>query len=499
MTQNSSDVEIANQGFAAFRQDLNDVLEDITTLHSGTAAPSTTYANQWWYETDTNKLYIRNEDNDAWIEILTLDQANDHLATIGASITLDGTGNVSIDSGDFTVDTNTLHVDSANNRVGIGTSSPLEKLHIVSPDTDILLDTFGDAVLIYTRYADGTEGAPTVVDDDEVLMTILAQGYDGSSYRSASSIDFEIDGTPSSGDMPGRITFNTTPDGSTSLAERMRVDNSGNVLVAHTGSIFNNINSTSTVGTSYSANGEIFACSSQSSGVMILNRKSTNGDIASFRKDGTTVGSIGTIEGDIYVGTGDTGLLFNDANNQIRPYNSTAQNSIDNAIDIGRSASRFKDLYLGGGVYLGGTGSANKLDDYEEGSFNPTLTPASGSFTMSSINDGFYTKVGQLVTFTLRIATSGSSSPSGAVTVTGLPFTSWNISNHRSGCSIGEAYRQNALIDNIRAYVAEGTSTIVLSKHNNNSGSFVELNVTDLDTGGTNRNIFVITGHYITA
>ncbi len=59
MTQNAADVEIANQGFAAFRQDLNDVLEDITTLHSGTAAPSTTYANQWWYETDTDKLYIR--------------------------------------------------------------------------------------------------------------------------------------------------------------------------------------------------------------------------------------------------------------------------------------------------------------------------------------------------------------------------------------------------------------------------------------------------------
>jgi hypothetical protein len=130
MTQNASDVEIANQGFAAFRQDLNDVLEDITTLHSGTAAPSTTYANQWWYETDTDKLYIRNEDNDAWIEILTLDQANDHLATLGASITLDGTGNVSIDSGDFTVDTDTLFVDASADAVGIGTTAPRTNLHV---------------------------------------------------------------------------------------------------------------------------------------------------------------------------------------------------------------------------------------------------------------------------------------------------------------------------------------------------------------------------------
>ena len=111
MTQNASDVEIANQGFAAFRQDLNDVLEDITTLHSGTAAPSTTYANQWWYETDTDKLYIRNEDNDAWVEILTIDQANDHLASLGATITLDGSGNASID-GTFDVNGNELILDA---------------------------------------------------------------------------------------------------------------------------------------------------------------------------------------------------------------------------------------------------------------------------------------------------------------------------------------------------------------------------------------------------
>ena len=135
MTQNANDVEIANQGFAAFRQDLNDVLEDIATLHSGDDAPTTTYANQWWYETDTNKLYIRNEDNDAWIEILTIDQANDHLATIGASITLDGTGNVSIDSGDFTVDTDTLYVDASADAVGINDSAPSCVLTIQSSNT----------------------------------------------------------------------------------------------------------------------------------------------------------------------------------------------------------------------------------------------------------------------------------------------------------------------------------------------------------------------------
>ena len=36
----------------------------------------------------------------------------------------------------------------------------------------------------------------------------------------------------------------------------------------------------------------------------------------------------------------------------------------DNAYDLCGSSVRYKDLYLGGGVYLGGTG-ANKFDDYE--------------------------------------------------------------------------------------------------------------------------------------
>ena len=41
-------------------------------------------------------------------------------------------------------------------------------------------------------------------------------------------------------------------------------------------------------------------------------------------------------------------------------------------MDIGSSSKRFKDLYLSGGAYLGGTGAANKLDDYEEGTWTPT-------------------------------------------------------------------------------------------------------------------------------
>ena len=76
------DYVIDNQSFPATRTDINNVLQAIASNNSGASAPSTTYANQFWYETDTNKLYIRNEDNDAWIEVAVLDQANDIVSSI---------------------------------------------------------------------------------------------------------------------------------------------------------------------------------------------------------------------------------------------------------------------------------------------------------------------------------------------------------------------------------------------------------------------------------
>ena len=54
------------------------------------------------------------------------------------------------------------------------------------------------------------------------------------------------------------------------------------------------------------------------------------------------------------------------------------------------------DLTLSGGVYLGGTGSANKLDDYEEGSYTVNGKDASGN-TSSTSATGYYTKIGNFV------------------------------------------------------------------------------------------------------
>ncbi len=53
------------------------------------------------------------------------------------------------------------------------------------------------------------------------------------------------------------------------------------------------------------------------------------------------------------------------------PTNASGTN-LDASLDLGAAGVRYKNLYLSGGVYLGGTGSANYLDDYEEGVIDNT-------------------------------------------------------------------------------------------------------------------------------
>lgn len=77
MSQN--DFTIANQGFPAFRADLNDALGALASLSSGTTEPTTTYANMLWYDTTNDLLKMRNEDDDAWITIAYLDQTADEV------------------------------------------------------------------------------------------------------------------------------------------------------------------------------------------------------------------------------------------------------------------------------------------------------------------------------------------------------------------------------------------------------------------------------------
>ena len=83
------------------------------------------------------------------------------------------------------------------------------------------------SLLDFNRSRNTTIGSHTVVNSGDSLGTIVGRGDDGDEFLDAASIDFEVDGTPGDGDMPGRIVFATTADGAGSVTERHRISNGG--------------------------------------------------------------------------------------------------------------------------------------------------------------------------------------------------------------------------------------------------------------------------------
>ena len=79
--------------------------------------------------------------------------------------------------------------------------------------------------------------------------------------------------------------------------------------------------------------------------------------------------------------------------------------------------------FYGYSIYLGGTGDANRLEDYEEGSWTPTTNTGQGL----SISGARYTKIGQFVFLNFYVnLTTITSTSSDTLKITGLPFTSNN-------------------------------------------------------------------------
>jgi hypothetical protein len=229
---------------------------------------------------------------------------------------------------------------------------------------------------------------------------------------------------------------------------------------------------TSAVGVEARANG-LLAATRDGGQPLLIDRLTNDGDLVLFRKDSADVGSIKNFQANEF------GLVSQ--NNLVLTQNTTTERNLvfsssyfspfgsdDNTIDLGRSVSRFKDLYLSGGAYLGGTGSANKLDDYEEGTWTPAF---SSTFTEGSFNsatgfssiDGQYTKVGNLVTCIAEFKVTNASGflangDNFSITYSSLPFSVLSSSNQMT--SFGGT---------ITAYGAVGTGA-------NAGGNFIALN-----------------------
>ena len=90
------------------------------------------------------------------------------------------------------------------------------------------------STLIFAKSRSGTLGTNTVLTNGDGIGTIQFRGADGTNYIQAASITAAVDGTPGTNDMPGRLLFSTSADGSATPTERMRIDSSGNVLIGPT-------------------------------------------------------------------------------------------------------------------------------------------------------------------------------------------------------------------------------------------------------------------------
>ena len=160
---------------------------------------------------------------------------------------------------------------------------------------------------------------------------------------------------------------------------------------------------------------------------------------------------------------------------------------------------KMRILPTGGITFNGDTAQANALDDYEEGTWTPTYVPDSGAFTSvtyaSTVGD--YTKIGNTVYFTFYIQTNAITvgSASGAITIGGLPFAPGGGAVSNGG---GTVINASFFAGDKPFYgTAGGSSEIFLFYSTGSTSNDIQLNVTDLGTGGTD-NVFQMMGTYLT-
>jgi hypothetical protein len=177
-------------------------------------------------------------------------------ATDAVRITQTGGGNALVvedsanpDSTPFVIDTNgRVFVGATTAPPTIETIAPLASLSSAAGATnaqDFGIYNYQNAggsgrtrvgsKIFFARSRSGTVGTVgTIVLSGDILGQMRFAGSDGAAFITGAEITAEVDGTPGTNDMPGRIVFNTTADGAATPTERMRITSAGNVGIGTT-------------------------------------------------------------------------------------------------------------------------------------------------------------------------------------------------------------------------------------------------------------------------
>jgi hypothetical protein len=184
-----------------------------------------------------NFAALENSANNAPVKIKTLG-ADPH---IDLSIAAKGTGHVLFKDSDVIIG-------------DAGTEDNGFIINSIPYDAPLKLSDFGSTQLaqfilhrhstqihpmILTALSNTDDDTHSVVLNDQILFGLYAAGWDGNAYAFAASIIVEVDGTPGFGDMPGRILFKTTPDGTQTPQERLRISQNGMFSVNESADTFN--------------------------------------------------------------------------------------------------------------------------------------------------------------------------------------------------------------------------------------------------------------------
>ena len=149
----------------------------------------------------------------------------------------------------FTSSTERLRIDS-NGRLMIGTNAARTNFNDSTIETRLQIEAAGDndsaalsiisnagttnsdkrsGLLVLGRTRGTSNGSNTVVVQDDQVGMIEFKGMDGTSFSTAASIKAQVDAAVGTDDMPGRLVFSTTADGSATPTERMRINSAGTI------------------------------------------------------------------------------------------------------------------------------------------------------------------------------------------------------------------------------------------------------------------------------